>query len=185
MVYIYKASALSAVCACVCEHVCVRGRGWRGISLEKRLLSHVINWTIYTFATSQMTTATTEPTELMDSSVCSALEQIAYSAFQNNVTCFTNLNCDGLECDLTPLGPDLIFPATALILHCLDPPAVQLNLKGSDGSTLIDKRIAQSTTIEMFGITVLATLDQLPTENAIGFQVCKTSKHVCPGLLDL
>ena len=126
-----------------------------------------------------MTTATAQPTTqepMVD--LCLALEQIANSAIQNNVSCSTNINCDGLECILTPLGPASPFPATALVLPCLDPPAVQLNLKGSDGSTLFDEIVTQSTIIEMFGITVNATLDQLPAESAIGFQVCEVSKLV-------
>lgn len=105
---------------------------------------------------------------------CLALEEIAISAEQKNVTCFTNLNCDGLECMLTPLGDDTSFPAKALILPCLDPPGVQLTMRDPGGRSLFDKIISQSTNIEIFGITVVATLDQLPAENAIGFQVCDT-----------
>ena len=120
---------------------------------------------------------TQAPTIPMDT--CLALEEIAFSAEQKNVTCFTNLNCDGLECMLTPLGDDTSFPAKALIFPCLDPPGVQLTMQDPGGRALFDKIISQSTNIEIFGITVIATLDQLPAENAIGFQVCDTWSVIC------
>ena len=86
----------------------------------------------------------------------------------------TDLSCDGLECMLNPSGPNSPFSVTALILPCLDPPAVQLSLINVDGRSLFDEIVVESSNTEVFGITVIVVLDQLLMEDAIGFQVCRT-----------
>ena len=82
-------------------------------------------------------TAATSGSEIQEPShptdICLALEQMAISARQSNKTCCTDLSCDGLECMLNPSGPNSPFSVTALILPCLDPPAVQLSLINVDG----------------------------------------------------
>lgn len=123
-------------------------------------------------------TAATSGSEIQEPShptdICLALEQMAVSARQSNKTCCTDLSCDGLECMLNPSGPNSPFSVTALILPCLDPPAVQLSLINVDGRSLFDEIVVESSNTEVFGITVIVVLDQLLMEDAIGFQVCRT-----------
>ena len=121
-------------------------------------------------------TAATSGSEIQEpghpTDICLALEQMAISARQSNKTCCTDLSCDGLECMLNPSGPNSPFSVTALILPCLDPPAVQLSLINVDGRSLFDEIVVESSNTEVFGITVIVVLDQLLMEDAIGFQVC-------------
>jgi len=118
-----------------------------------------------------VTTETAEPTAqepMVD--LCLALEQIAGSALQNNVTCETNEVCDGLECLVDVFGTGVQFTVLATVMPCSQPPAIHLTFTEPGGRVIQERTTSRNTTIKVFNFELCVRLDQL--RNAIGLRVC-------------